>query len=425
MKSNKSRWHGVFTLFAIVIIAYIDRINISILIADRDFLSHMGIVASDRAAQGLLATAFMIGYGSAAFFLTPFCEALFGVRRSLIYGLLLWGSVTLATPFFDSYGALLLSRVFLGLSEGPLFALASSYIKSYYDAQENGKPNAILNTGTGIGLALGYPLISALVVGIHWQASFVVLGLVNILIGIPLVLAFISMPVAPDGAPAKPTFTQACAKVPTMIHGALQTRNILLMAAIATMTLAYLWGSGSWLPSYLKEARGFSFSEMGPLASLPQWASVVSILLSGVLLDRIERRNVPMLFSASALLVALSIYLAINAEDRLVAVGFLTAANFFWGLSYPGVLALIQYFSKPEYTASSCGVALGCAGLVSGLMPLLMGWAIALASEGGDAKAGFFVGFALLIGTQVVIVACSAVIWLRERTFFQAAAIRA
>jgi predicted MFS family arabinose efflux permease len=214
MKSNKSRWHGVFTLFAIVIIAYIDRINISILIADRDFLSHMGIVASDRAAHGLLATAFMIGYGSAAFFLTPFCEALFGVRRSLIYGLLLWGSVTLATPFFDSYGALLLSRVFLGLSEGPLFALASSYIKSYYDAQENGKPNAILNTGTGIGLALGYPLISALVVGIHWQASFVVLGLVNILIGVPLVLAFIRMPVAPDGGRPSPLSPRPARRCP-------------------------------------------------------------------------------------------------------------------------------------------------------------------------------------------------------------------
>ena len=48
------------------------------------------------------------------------------MRRSLIYGLVLWGVVTWASPLFDSYGLLLASRVLLGVSEGPLFSLASS-----------------------------------------------------------------------------------------------------------------------------------------------------------------------------------------------------------------------------------------------------------------------------------------------------------
>ena len=252
---SHARWYGVLTLFAIVAIAYIDRINLAILITDKTFLAHMGILASDRAAQGFLATAFMIGYGASAFIFTPFCEALFGVRRSLVYGLVIWGLVTLATPSIDSYAGLLASRIILGLSEGPLFALASSYIKSYYEARENGKPNAILNTGTGVGLAIGYPFISMLVVDYNWQTSFVVLGLLNLVVGIPLVIAFIQMPKSAD-ALAKPTLAQALAQVPSMIRGAFQTRHIVLMAIITTMTLAYLWGSGSWLPTYLKEARG-------------------------------------------------------------------------------------------------------------------------------------------------------------------------
>ncbi|MEF7614590.1 MFS transporter [Aquincola sp. MAHUQ-54] len=423
MKSTH-RWYGVFTLFAIVVIAYIDRINLSILITNADFLARMGMAPTDRAAQGLLATAFMIGYGAAAFVFTPFCEALFGVRRSLVYGLVLWGAVTLATPYFESYAMLLGSRIVLGLSEGPLFALASSYIKSYYDSAENGKPNAILNTGTGVGLAIGYPFVSALMVNFDWQTSFFVLGAINLVVGIPLVLAFIRMPAA-SLAKAAPTMQEAAAKIPAMIRGALQTRNIGLMAVITTMTLAYLWGSGSWLPSYLKEARGFSLKEMGPLASLPQWASVFSILLGGVILDRIQRKDVPLQFIVAAVLVAASVYLAINSENKYAAVAFLTSANFFWGLSYPCCLCLIQHFSKPEYTASSCGVALGCAGLVSGLMPLLMGWAISAASSGGDAKSGFFVGFALLIGTQVVIGLCAGAVWLRERRIHSARLVAA
>ncbi|HEY2256383.1 MAG TPA: MFS transporter, partial [Variovorax sp.] len=88
MNAKGFRWHGVITLFVIVAISYVDRINISVLITDRGFLQHIGLAPNDRVSQGLLATAFTVGYGVSAFVLTPFCEALFGVRRSLVFGLL-------------------------------------------------------------------------------------------------------------------------------------------------------------------------------------------------------------------------------------------------------------------------------------------------------------------------------------------------
>jgi len=111
MQARAFRWYGVITLFVIVAISYVDRINIAVLITDPAFLAHIGITREDRVSQGLLATAFMVGYGVSAFVLTPFCAALFGVRRSLVLGLSLWGVVTFITPWFDGYGMLLASRV--------------------------------------------------------------------------------------------------------------------------------------------------------------------------------------------------------------------------------------------------------------------------------------------------------------------------
>ena len=82
MKDSRSlRWWGVVTLFVIVAISYVDRINISVLITDHDFLSHIGLTPDDRTRQGLLATAFMVGYGVSSFVLTPFCAGLLGVER--------------------------------------------------------------------------------------------------------------------------------------------------------------------------------------------------------------------------------------------------------------------------------------------------------------------------------------------------------
>jgi hypothetical protein len=41
--SKNLRWYGVVTLFVIVAISYVDRINIAVLITDAAFLDHVGI----------------------------------------------------------------------------------------------------------------------------------------------------------------------------------------------------------------------------------------------------------------------------------------------------------------------------------------------------------------------------------------------
>ena len=414
MQARQARWFGVITLFVIVAISYIDRINIAVLITDAGFLQHVGLAREDRVSQGLLATAFMVGYGVSAFVLTPFCAALFGVRASLVAGLVLWGVVTFASPWFDGYGLLLASRILLGVSEGPLFSLASSYIKAHFESHENGKPNSFVNMGTGLGLALGYPLIGYLLATYHWEFSFHALGVLNIALGIPLVLAFVHMPrhYAQMRKPA--TLAEGMAQVGGIVKGALQTRYLLLVTVLTSATLAYLWGSSNWLPAYLKEARGFSLKEMGWLASLPQYATVVAVLVGGILIDKIERRRVPLIFMAASAGVALAVLLAIEAQDRYLAAYALIAANFFWGLASPAIPSTVQYCAKPEHVASAFGVVNGTGSLVAGFMPALMGAVIGLFGGGGP-DGGFFAGFALLIGTQAVVFACGALLWLRER----------
>jgi sugar phosphate permease len=246
-----------------------------------------------------------------------------------------------------------------------------------------------------------------------------VLGLVNIALGIPLVLAFVKMPAGYATARKPKSFGEAMVHVGDIVKGALQTRYLVLITVLTSATLAYLWGSSNWLPTYLKEARGFSLKEMGWLASLPQYATVLAVLLGGVIIDRIERQRVPFIFMAASAGVALSVLLAINAQDRYLAAYALIAANFFWGLQSPAIPSTVQYCARPEHVASAFGVVNGIGSLVAGFMPALMGGVISAVSGGqgpsGGAASGFFAGFALLIGTQLVVFACGFVLWLRER----------
>jgi MFS family permease len=158
---------------------------------------------------------------------------------------------------------------------------------------------------------------------------------------------------------------------------------------------------------------------MGWLASLPQYATVLAVLLGGVIIDRIERQRVPFIFMAASSGVALSVLLAINVHDPYSAVYCLIAANFFWGLQSPAIPSTVQYCSRPENVGSAFGVVNGTGSLVAGFMPALMGGVISSVSAGpgpsGGTASGFFAGFALLIGTQLVVFGCGFLLWLRER----------
>jgi hypothetical protein len=116
--------------------------------------------------------------------------------------------------------------------------------------------------------------------------------------------------------------------------------------------------------------------------------------------------------------VALSVLLAISAQDRYVAAYSLIAANFCWGLMSPAIPSTVQYCSRPEHVASAFGVVNGTGSLVAGFMPAVMGAVIGALSGGAGSAgsaAGFFAGFAMLIGTQLVVFVCGLILWLRER----------
>ncbi|KVN24946.1 MFS transporter [Burkholderia pyrrocinia] len=412
MNNRFARWWGVLALFAVAAISYVDRINIAVLVTDSRFLQHFGLAVEDRVSQGWLATAFMLGYGFSSFLLTPFCAARLGVRRSLLCGLAFWGVINGAAPMFSSYDMLLVSRVLLGIAEGPLFPLASAYIKTHFDAAENGKPNALVNMGTGVGLAIGYPLVGHLVAGLHWEGSFYAIGLLNAVLGIPLVLAFVHTRPGTGGAAS---MLPAAGRPDGMVRGALRTKHLACLTLLTSAMLAYLWGSGNWLPTYLKEARGFSLKEMGWLASLPQYALVLGMFLGGLLLDRLRRDRRPVVVIVASACVAVCMLIAISATAPYLAICGLIAANLCCGVFLPAIPSTAQRLARQEQIASAFGIINGVGSLVASLMPTLMGGVIGAVSASSGRAAGFFAGFSLLIGAQCVVLACGVRLWVGER----------
>ncbi|POX40349.1 MFS transporter [Streptomyces sp. Ru73] len=403
------RWAGVLSLLAVVLISYIDRVNVSVLITDRAFTDHFGMTG-DRVLQGALMTVFLIGYGLAAFFLTPLYESALGARRGLLVSVGLWAALTLLSPY--ALGALMFVavRFLLGASEGPLFSLKTMYVKEHFAPHEVGRPNAVSSMGVSLGTATGLPLITYLVHRYDWHTSFVLLALLNAAVGLPLIALFVrGRPRAQKASAGRESGPAGARRgVVATLREALRTPRLGCILLIEIATLAYLWGSSSWLPAYLLQERHFSLAQMGAVSALPFLMSLASGFLGGHLIDKLPARRLPLLFVVGALGTGSCVALVITADAAWLAATGLVLAGGFWGLQGPAIPTLVQRHAPAGTVGSAYGVVNGVGNLVSAFMPTAMGAAIALG--GGHS---FGAGYALLIGAQTVTLCCGA--WLLFR----------
>lgn len=376
------RWWGVLALLSVITIAYVDRVNMSVLVVDPDFLRAFGL-EHDRVGQGALMTLFLLGYGAAAVLLTPFYESTLGYRRGLLVSLFAWALLTALAPLAGSLFALLVLRVLLGTGEGPLFSLKTMFVYDNFASDEWGKPNAISSMGVSLGLALGFPLVSYLLGAHGWVGSFYILAAVNLLLGLPLVYWLIPAPGA--AGRAAPGARQA-------LRDALRTRHLGLLLLVEVCTLAYLWGSSAWLPAYLVSDKHFSIKEMGWISSLPFLVGLGANFLGGALADAFPKRLTPLIFTLGGSFCALAVLLLIGSRATWATVACLLLSSACWGVQGAAIPTLVQRFAPAGCVGSAYGIVNGVGNFAAAFMPAAMG---------GLMKTYVAGGFGLLVVSQV------------------------
>lgn len=77
------------------------------------------------------------------------------------------------------------------------------------------------------------------------------------------------------------------------------------------------WGMMTWMPSYLKTARGFSWSAMGMLSSLPYVISLITLWCFSHIADKIGRRA--QFVAVGFLVSAICIYSGAYVRDNMTS----------------------------------------------------------------------------------------------------------
>jgi sugar phosphate permease len=388
---RKRYWIAVFC-FVVYVVAFLDRSNIGVLIADPGFTNALGIT-NDKATQGSLMSAFLLVYGITCFLAGPAVQR-FGPRNSLLFGALSWAVLTGIMGAVSSTFIFLVCRALLGVGESVLGPGVSKLVQTWFPVKERASANGAWYLGTKVAQIIAMPLIAWWIAYVGWRGSFFILALIGL---VPVILCVFSVF---DHPSKHPTIKKeeveyiisgsgggpgGSEKTQKSEFGFLKNWNFWGAVVIYSIMNATMWGFVVWVPSYLKTTLGFSWSAMGSLSALPYICGFVSVGLVSPIMDKLNRRALFTMICAITYSVALSA--AMFTESRTVAVIVLSLALAAGAIIPPACWAMVQNVTSRTQVATATGFLNGIAYVFASLIPMGMG---SLYNITGTLKTGFY-----------------------------------
>ncbi|MCP9452693.1 MAG: MFS transporter [Nitrospira sp.] len=406
---SPQRWLILGLLFAVSIVTYIDRVNISV--TARQMMPALGLTHQQ---MGLVFSSFVIGY---ALFQIPggWLADRWGARLVLTAGLLWWSGFTAFTAIAATsglasllgiLGALILVRFLLGIGEAVALPTFNRAVTDWLPVHERGMGIGLAIGGIGVGSAITPPLTAWIMVNYGWQTAFYL----SAALGVGLAVFWWSMArdhprdhLPEDEKPPR-SEDHAAPRVRIPWKSWRQTPSVwwLVLSYTCLGYVAYIYLS--WFYLYLVDVRGFTVLQSGLYAAAPFLTILVFCPLGGWVTDRLAVRQ------------------GLTQGRRLVGLtGMVLAAMFigcggaidspYWAILALSIGAGWLYFSVGAYWASTSDLSKSHAGSLSGLMNMgaNVGGAISPTLTPWIAEQG---GWPLSLSIAALIAFAGGVMWL-------------
>ena len=321
-------------LFALYVIAYLDRINVG-----------FAALQMNRAI-GLSQAAF--GFGSGIFFLGYFIFEIpsnlilrrVGARRWIARIMISWGVAATATMLVRGAPSFYALRFILGVAEAGFFPGIIYYLTFWFPERERARAIALFMTATALAGVISGP-VSGLILGLDrigglagWQWMFMLEGLPAIAMGFA-VLVYL-----PDH-PGEAAWLTASEATSLVAHIGNEARpadlthtnfsRVLLSARVWMLTLFYflfafgLYGINFWLPQILKGFGDMSIVAIGFASAIPFAAAAIAMVLVARSSDKMGERRIHLAVCAFA--AAVGFFAAAYARNPIAELACIALAS--------------------------------------------------------------------------------------------------
>jgi ACS family D-galactonate transporter-like MFS transporter len=370
-KEDTRKWFVVLLLALGMVIAYVDRANLSAVLALKGLRDWIPL---DDERRGLLNSAFFWSY---ALLQIPagWIVDRFGPKRPYAIGFALWTLACAGAGMAHDIGQLLITRLVLGVGESVSTAASLRWIRLNCAESQRGLATGILFAGTKVGAAIGVPLTVALVFRFGWRMMFALSGVGGLLWLLPWIFF------VPERAEYG---TKEDAKITAQTQ---QFRIVTLFAkpviwGILLGTFAYnyfIYFCLTWLPAYFTEARHLGPTAMGLFTMFSFGGMALVGILAGWAADRIIARGrgpvqVRRLFTMTGFVVASTEVIGMLSKSNDVALFFAVFSLAGLGLATANYWALTQTIFPATTVGRMIGIQNFASNLSGIVASLITGW---------------------------------------------------
>jgi ACS family D-galactonate transporter-like MFS transporter len=386
--------------FTALVIAYCDRVNISVTAP-----SMMREYGWDTVGMGWVFSGFFAGY-SLMMIPAGMLADRFGPKRVFGLSMVWWSALTAVTPLPRSLGALTAVRVLMGAGESGTFPSMNGILVRWFPRQEYSRVTGFCWSGGYAGSIVGIPFGSLILAKLGWRAVFLIFAAIGLAWAPLWQRAVADQPeqsTAIEDAEldyiraSRPEIRQA-ERVPWGRILRIPAFWALFSLHFSSNWFAYVMIS--WLPTYLLTAKGFSLSNMAVGATLPYICALLATNGFGMMIDRLsvgrDRTRVRKMFLIPYALSAVALVLVPLAPTPQTTVAMLCVAMAFLTSATP-VYSSNSLDLAPRYAATVVGVQACIANLAGILAPVAIGY---VARSGGWSMA--FALTAAIIGGGIV-----------------------
>lgn len=367
-QTSSVRWAVIGLLSVGMILAYASRSNISVALAEPEFIRSFHLSDTDR---GLLNSAFFWAY---ALLQIPagWVVDRYGVKLPYAISFVFWCIASAGTAFAQSVTQLFALRVTLGAGESVVAPASYRYIRTHFDEEHRGLAVGIYMTGTKIGPAIGAPLAVWLIGAYDWRLMFILIGLGGLIWLIPWML----LVKEPRGGTATAVKTSA----PPVSFGRIMASPVTWGTVVASFSYMYfVYFCMTWMPAYFVEQRHLSLSKMGLYTFFSFGGMAIVAALGGWAADLLIARGgnpvtVRKWFTIAGFAIACTELLGATSPSVTVALVFSIVSLSGLGLATANYWAITQTLIPASAIGRISGVQ-NCACSLAGIAaPMITGW---------------------------------------------------
>jgi MFS family permease len=327
------RWLIAVLLGVGLVVAYIDRANLSVAIGDIQQEFGFG-----PEIAGIVLGAWVWTY--AAFQLPAgWLADKVGTRAAYAGALIWWSLATAATGAVRGVGTLLGARLLMGAGEAPLMPASAKAVSEWFPRQERGLASGVYGSGSEGGAAIAVPLVAGLLLIMSWREMFLVCGLFG--------LAFAALWLWLYRSPRMHRWASA-AEVHHIEAGQvdmgaedegakLRWADLFRFRSVWGLFFGYICRNFlnyffiTWYPTYLMSTEGFDTLDLVAYGAIPGLVAVAANFAGGAFTDWLVRRGVPIGRARKTpiiigTLAAGTVGLAVFTSDPFVAIALLSLA---------------------------------------------------------------------------------------------------